>query len=190
MVLDNTALLSHLQTFLGDKLIGHQESFNLLTIEVSRDNIIDTLTALKSDQTWKFRFLTDLCGIHYPDQKGKEIGVIYHLHNLEDNIRLRVKCFFPEENAVIPTMTTVFPAANWMERETYDFFGIQFTGHPDLRRILNVDEMTYHPLLKQYPLEDLGRTDKDDRFFGRTGNNDVEFDKRIDRIMAEKQNKK
>jgi NADH-quinone oxidoreductase subunit C len=77
----------------------------------------------------------------------------------------------------MPTVTVLWPAANWMERETFDFFGVNFEGHPDLRIILNVEDMDYNPMLKQYPLEDDTRTDKDDRFFGRDGNKGVSFDK-------------
>ena len=80
---------------------------------------------------------------------------------------MRIKCFVAAATPEVPTLTTLFDAANWMERETFDFYGIQFVGHPDLRRILNMDEMDYHPLLKQYALEDETRDDKDDRFFGR-----------------------
>jgi NADH-quinone oxidoreductase subunit C len=72
-----------------------------------------------------------------------------------------------EDNLEILTITDLYAAANWMERETFDFFGIQFVGHPNLTRILNVDDMDYHPMLKAYALEDETRTDKDDTFFGR-----------------------
>jgi NADH-quinone oxidoreductase subunit C len=77
----------------------------------------------------------------------------------------------------MPTATVLWPTANWMERETFEFYGINFVGHPDLRIILNVEDMDYHPLLKQYPLEDDTRTDKDDRYFGRDDNKGVHFDK-------------
>ena len=113
------------------------------------------------------QFLTDVCGIHYPDNAGKELGVIYHLHSLQNNLRLRIKCFMPNDAPEIDTVSSVFASANWQERETFDFYGIHFTGHPDLRRILNVDEMDYFPLRKEYPLEDQTRTDKDDTYFGR-----------------------
>ena len=97
----------------------------------------------------------------------KQIAIMYQLHSLTHNWRIRLKIYLPEENAVTPTLTTLFSAANWMERETYDFFGVNFVGHPNLIRILNVDEMDYFPLRKEYPLEDQSRTDKDDEMFGR-----------------------
>lgn len=114
-----------------------------------------------------FNFLTDLTGVHFPNQEGAELGVVYHLHNLYENIRVRVKLFVPIAQPDVFTATKLFSGANWMERETYDFFGINFVGHPDLRRILNADEMDYFPMRKEYTLEDPQRTDKDDEMFGR-----------------------
>jgi NADH-quinone oxidoreductase subunit C len=102
-----------------------------------------------------------------PEQSGREIGVVYHLHNLMENYRLRVKAWMPAADPQISTVTDIWAGANWMERETYDFFGILFKGHPNLKRILNVDHMDVFPLRKEFPLEDTTRTDKDDRFFGR-----------------------
>jgi NADH-quinone oxidoreductase subunit C len=102
--------------------------------------------------------------------------VIYHLHNWPENVRLRVKIFFPADDPHVPTATTLWPTANWMERQEYDFFGVVFTGHPDLRRILNVDDLDVFPLRKEYRLEDGTRTDKDDRFFGRDGHVGRSFD--------------
>jgi NADH-quinone oxidoreductase subunit C len=89
------------------------------------------------------------------------------LHNLYNNQRIRLKIFLPQEKPVTETLTQVFPSANWMERETFDFFGVVFEGHPDLRRILNVDEMIIFPMRKEYPLEDQTREDKQDEMFGR-----------------------
>jgi NADH-quinone oxidoreductase subunit C len=131
---------------------------------------------LRDDEQLQFNFLTTLCGIHYPDQTGQELGVVYHLHNWHDNIRLRVKIFFPKDDPHVPSATGLWPTANWMERQEYDFFGIVFTGHPDLRRILNVDDLDVFPLRKEYRLEDGTRTDKDDRFFGRDGHVGQTFD--------------
>ena len=128
--------------------------------------IHDVIAFLKEDETMGFTFLTDLCGIHYPD-RGLPLGVVYHLHNLEKNRRIRLKTFVTAGHPHVASVTDLFATANWMERETYDFYGIIFDGHPDLRRILNVDYMDYFPLRKEYPLEDPTREDKDDRFFGR-----------------------
>ena len=94
---------------------------------------------------------------------------------------MRLEVFIPFDDPLMPTATTLWPSANWMERETFEFYGITFEGHPDLRVILNVADMDYHPLLKHYPLEDETRTDKDDRFFGREGNTTQTFDERPDR---------
>lgn len=114
-----------------------------------------------------FNFLTDLTGVHYPDRTDEELCVVYHLHNLRANIRLRFKVYVPVAKPDIFTATAVFSGANWMERETYDFFGINFVGHPNLIRILNVEQMDYFPMRKEYKMEDPTRTDKDDEMFGR-----------------------
>ena len=117
----------------------------------------------------KFRFLTDLTAIHYPNQPGRELAVVYHLHNLVDNVRLRFKLFVPVAKPDVFTATALYESANWMERETFDFFGVNFVGHPNLKRILNVDEMEYFPMRKEFPMEDQTRIDKDDAMFGRGG---------------------
>lgn len=141
-----------------------EEPYGMLTIEVDT-SIIHQVIAFLRDKMG-FNFLTDLTGIHYPE-KDKALGVVYHLHNLQDNVRMRLKTFVPAESPDVPTLTDLYAAANWMERETYDFFGINFIGHPNLQRILNVEYLDYFPLRKEYPLEDPTREDKEDRFFGR-----------------------
>jgi NADH-quinone oxidoreductase subunit C len=93
--------------------------------------------------------------------------MVYQLHNLVTNQRIRLKIFLSADNPTTPTLTTVFSAANWMEREAYDFFGVISTRHPNLKRILNVDDMLIFPMRKEYPLEDQTREDKDDLMFGR-----------------------
>jgi NADH-quinone oxidoreductase subunit C len=142
------------------------EPYGLLTVETGREQIIDLLSFLKTDDALRFIFLTDITAVHYPEQE-KQTGVIYHLHSLTTNTRIRVKVFLADGDVHIPTATTVWEGANWMERETYDFFGVIFDGHPDLRRILNVDDMTAFPMRKEFPLEDPNRVDKKDYFFGR-----------------------
>jgi NADH-quinone oxidoreductase subunit C len=163
----NEVIVERVQAQFGDDVLEAHESYGMLTLVVKTERILDTLRFLKEDEQLKFNFLTDECGIHYPDNKGKELGMIYHLHSFYTNTRVRVETFFPVENPVVPSATALWNAANWMERETYDFFGIIFDGHPDLRRILNVDDMDYFPMLKQYPLEDGTREDKNDKMFGR-----------------------
>lgn len=164
--ISNQTVLERLINQFGKGVSAATEPYGLLTFETSKEDIIPILSFLKNDAELKFNFLTDITGIHYP---GTElpIGVIYHLHSLTNNIRLRIKVFLEEINPVVPSATDLWQGANWMERETYDFFGITFEGHPGLYRILNVDDMTVFPMRKEYPLEDPNRVDKKDFFFGR-----------------------
>lgn len=149
-----------------DAVISSSEPYGFLTLEVKKEELKKVIHHLK-ESSLNFIFLTDICGIHFPDKKEKELGVIYHLHNLQENFRIRLKTFFPKDNAEVETVTDLFSGANWMERETFDFYGIKFKGHPDLRVIMNTEELGYNPLLKEYALEDGTRTDKDDAMFGR-----------------------
>jgi len=160
-------LVEKLQNQFGDELTNAYESYGMTTLVIDHNRIFEAMKFLKEDPELNYHFLTDLCGIHYPDNAGQEIGVVYHLHNFMTNKRLRVETFFSSENPSVASMTPLWSAANWMERETYDFYGIIFEGHPDLRRILNVDDLGYFPMLKQYPLEDATREDKNDKMFGR-----------------------
>ena len=143
------------------------EPYNLLTISTNRETIISLLEFLYHDEALQVQFLTTLCGMHYPENKDRELGVVYHMHSLQNNFRIRIKVFFPVEDPEVPTATNLFATANWMERETFDFYGVIFTGHPNLRRILNVDEMDFFPMRKEIPLEDQTREDKRDFMFGR-----------------------
>lgn len=147
-------------------ILAEDMSSDMLTLTVDKEVIHEVIRILKEDEALQFTFLTTLCGIHYPDRE-LPLGVIYHLHNLHENIRVRVKTFVTLEHPNLPTVTDLFSAANWMERETYDFYGIIFDGHPNLIRILNVEYLDFFPMRKEYPLEDPTREDKDDRFFGR-----------------------
>ncbi|WP_181304739.1 NADH-quinone oxidoreductase subunit C [Rufibacter sp. XAAS-G3-1] len=165
--LTNELLVQTLQEKFGDQLFDMHEPYGLVTVTTTRENIIPMLQALYDDAFLQFQFLTTLCGIHYPDSKGQELGVIYHLHSLVHNVRLRIKIFFSEDDAVVPTATNLYQTANWMERETFDFYGIRFEGHPNLIRILNVEEMEAFPMRKEFPLEDQTREDKINTFFGR-----------------------
>jgi len=163
----NEFLLEKLNEAFGDKIHSAELPYGMLTIVIDPASILDILLWLHEDKILKFRFLTDICGSHYPDAKDQELCVIYHVQSMENNIRLRMKAFVPASHPEIPSATSLYSSANWMERETYDFYGILFNGHPNLKRILNVDEMDYFPLRKEYPLEDATRTDKEDQYFGR-----------------------
>jgi len=167
MALTNDIIKQQLIGKFGQDVSDWNESFGMLTFTSKKDLNLKVLQFLFDDPSLQFRFLTDLCGVHYPARKGEEIAVVYHLHNLVDNVRLRYKVFTAAENPEIYSATALYASANWMERETYDFFGIHFIGHPNLKRILNADEMDYFPMLKQYPLEERSRVDKDDEMFGR-----------------------
>jgi NADH-quinone oxidoreductase subunit C len=139
----------------------------MLTFETPKDNNLKVMQFLFDDTELRFQFLTDITAVHYPDQTGRELAVVYHLHNLVDNVRIRFKVFASIAHPDVFTATSLYASANWMERETYDFYGINFVGHPNLKRILNVDEMDYFPMRKEFPLEDQTRIDKDDDMFGR-----------------------
>ena len=162
----NEFVLEALTREFPDSVISSSEPYGMLTVEIKKDDIKKVIHYLK-DSTLEFNFLTDICGIHYPETQDKEIGVIYHLHNMMANFRIRLKVFMTRENIEVDSIVDLYAGANWMERETYDFYGIKFKGHPDLRPILNMEDLGYHPMLKEYILEDGTRTDKNDAMFGR-----------------------
>ena len=166
-MLTNEHIKERLKEKFPEQIGGFEEPYGMLTFEAPKDFNLKVLNFLYDDEELKFRFLTTLGGVHYPDNKGKELAVVYHLHNLVDNVRIRFKIFMDIQFPDVYTATGLFSAANWMERETYDFYGVNFVGHPNLKRILNVDEMDYFPLRKEFPLEDQSRSDKDDEMFGR-----------------------
>ncbi|MCC7301717.1 MAG: NADH-quinone oxidoreductase subunit C [Bacteroidia bacterium] len=156
-----------LKATFGDAILASSMDYDFPVFEVKRDKIEEIARFLYDDPDMGFRFLTTLCGLHFPEQKGKELGVMYQFHNLPKNHRIRIKTFFPVSDPTVPSLTGIFASANWQERQEYDFFGIRFTGHPNLKRILNMDEMNYYPMRKEYRVEDGGRSDKNDAMFGR-----------------------
>ena len=160
-------VLARLQEKVGEGILASQIEYDFPVFIVKRENIHEVLKFLKEDAAMNYHFLTSMCGLHYPEDKGKEFGVMYQLHNMPENKRIRLKTFFPENNCEVPTATTLWPTANWMERQEYDFYGINFKGHPDLRRILNMDDITFFPMRKEFPLEDPTRDDINDAMFGR-----------------------
>ena len=143
------------------------EALDFPTVVVEKSVVPSVLKVLFDDAALQVRFLTDLCGVHFPDYSPPLLGVVYHVHSLVLNQRLRIKAFCCVSESRFPSVTEVYACANWMERETYDFYGIVFEGHPNLKRILNEDSMDYFPMRKEYKLEDGSRLDKEDVMFGR-----------------------
>jgi NADH-quinone oxidoreductase subunit C len=163
MEMENDTIIGKLQVRFGSDILSVDTTSDMPSVLVSKAAIHEVVGFLKAEG---YQFLTDLCGVHYPDQ-ALELGVVYHLHDFAKNRRIRIKTFVAKDQPVLPTVTDIFSGANWMERETYDFYGILFEGHPNLIRILNVEYLDYFPMRKEYPLEDPTREDKDDRYFGR-----------------------
>jgi NADH-quinone oxidoreductase subunit C len=167
MAIDNQYIQAKLTEKFGDLVFNFEDSYGMLSFEAPKEQNLKVLQYLYDEPTLGFQFLTDLCAVNYPDDKGRELAVVYHLHNLQTNTRIRFKVFTSIENTDVFTASKLFSAADWMERETFDFYGVNFVGHHNLKRILNVDEMDYFPLRKEFPLEDQTRIDKDDEMFGR-----------------------
>ena len=161
----NDLILEKLSQNFADNISHPQEIHGVFTVEVQPAALKKVVSCLKTELS--FIFLTDICAVHYPEKAGKEFQVVYHLHNLVDNKRLRLKANLSQENIEIDSLCELYAGANWMERETFDFYGVKFKNHPDLRPILNMDDLGYHPLRKEYRLEDETRTDKNDAMFGR-----------------------
>lgn len=158
-------IISILKEKYEDQILLVETPYEFLTVILKKDKIKEIIHYLYHHEGTKFQFLTTLFGVHYPDQN--EIAVVYQLHNMVSNQRVRLKIYLPADKPSTPTITDIFAGANWMERETYDFFGVNFEGHPKLKRILNVEDMIIFPMRKEYPLEDQTREDKNNAMFGR-----------------------
>ena len=126
------------------------DDFNQLQISISADQILDVVDFIKNDEACEFRQITDIAGVDFPDRL-KRFDVIYHFLSFKHNSRLRIKIVIGEDES-IPSITSIFPAANWFEREAFDMYGIQFKDHPDLRRILTDYGFEGYPLRKDFPL--------------------------------------
>jgi NADH-quinone oxidoreductase subunit C len=143
-------LSGYLSDRLGVKLLGAKVALGELTIEVPRDDLIEVITLLRDDSLCRFGSLIDICGVDYPDREQR-FDVVYHLLSPWLNHRIRVRIVTDEAHPV-PSLTGLFPGADWYEREAFDLYGILFSGHPDLRRILTDYGFQGHPLRKDFPL--------------------------------------
>jgi len=135
---------------LGDMLLAVKTSFGELTLIVELDQILKVLKVLRDEPRLRFVVLLDICGVDYPE-RARRFDVVYHLLSPYQNARVRVK-FETDEDTAVPSAVGLFPTANWYEREAYDLYGVLFTGHPDLRRILTDYGFEGHPLRKDFPL--------------------------------------
>jgi NADH-quinone oxidoreductase subunit C len=166
-MINNQEIVEEVVGQFGEKVFAFEEPYGMLTFSADTTQLVEVVKFLKEHARFKFTFLTDVTAVHYPEDKGKEICSVCHLHSWENGVRVRIKVYAPIEQPDVPSLTGLFESANWLEREAFDFFGVNYVNHPDLRRILNMDEMEYHPLRKEYPLEDGTRNDKIDALFGR-----------------------
>lgn len=165
--MSNTAL-SDLGTYIADKLEneirGYSVAFDELTIEARAEHIVKVLTFLRDDPECRFKSLMDICGVDYPE-RAKRFDVVYHMLSMKLNQRIRIKVKADEET-MVPSAVGVFAAANWFEREAWDMYGIFFSDHPDLRRILTDYGFQGHPLRKDFPVSgfvELRYSDEDKR---------------------------
>ena len=140
----------HVATSLGPAVLDRQITYGELTVLVAAEDIVRVLTFLRDDPRCLFVSLMDLCGADYPGRE-KRFDVVYHLISYRHNRRIRVKVE-ADEVTPVPSVIDVFPTANWFEREAYDLYGILFSGHPDLRRLLTDYGFEGHPLRKDFPL--------------------------------------
>ena len=163
-----SALGEHIAAKLGPAVTGHSVTFGELTINADAAEINTVLTFLRDDPECRFVCFIDICGADYP-ARAKRFDVLYHLLSPYKNHRVRVK-IQADEDTQVPSAIPVFPAANWYERETFDLYGVLFSDHPDLRRILTDYGFSGHPLRKDFPL---------------TGHVEVRYDDEAKRVVYE-----
>ncbi len=143
------AMRERVVALLGNHIIEESVAFGELTVRVHRETILECVRMLHDDPDTRFISMVDVCGADYPDREER-FEVVYHLLSPTKNARVRLKVITDDENPV-PSITPVFPGADWFEREAYDFYGILFSGHPDLRRILTDYGFDGYPLRKDFP---------------------------------------
>ena len=144
-------ILEKIKELLGNKIIDSGVEKEQRWVNISHDDIVSALLALKGKFSPPFDFLTDLCGVdNYPG--NPRFQVVYHLFSTDTKDSVRIKVDVPEDTLTIPSSISVWSAANWLEREAYDMYGIRFSGRPDLRRILMHEDFLEYPQRKDFPL--------------------------------------
>lgn len=141
-----------LKELFPNDIVSVREFRDEVTVSLNKNNIVSILKYLHDDPSTDFDYLQDLCGMDYPKKKPR-FEVVYHLYSIKNKRMLRLKALVPEDDCRIHSVTSIWKGADWHERECFDMFGIYFTGHPDLRRILMPEDWTGHPLRKDYPLK-------------------------------------
>ena len=143
------ALPERVATLLGDRIIEQIVTHGEFTVRLHRETILEAVTLLRDDEACRFVSIIDVCGVDYPAREER-FEVVYHLLSPSRNLRIRLKVD-ADEDTMLPSISSVFPGAQWFEREAYDLYGIQFVNHPDLRRILTDYGFDGHPLRKDFP---------------------------------------
>lgn len=161
-------LADYIALKLGDTIVGWHIEYSELTVVVVREQIVTVLKQLRDDPRCQFQCLIDICGVDYPARE-RRFDVVYHLLSLRQNLRIRLKVE-TDEKTPVPSVLDVHPCANWFEREAFDLYGILFSNHPDLRRILTDYGFRGHPLRKDFPL---------------TGYVEVRYDDELKRVVYE-----
>jgi NADH-quinone oxidoreductase subunit C len=153
---DGQAILARLRGHLGERVLETHDFRGDSTAVIARDAVVDSLALCRDDPDLAFDLLMDITAVDYLKFPGREDGprfdVVYHLYSVSRNHRIRVKTPVEQDDARVPTVSHLWPIANWLEREVWDMFGIRFDGHPDLRRLLLPDEFVGHALRKDYPI--------------------------------------
>ncbi|MDX2238197.1 MAG: NADH-quinone oxidoreductase subunit C [Hyphomonadaceae bacterium] len=160
---------AHIASALGRAIRGYHVAHGELTLLAEADDIVTVLTFVRDDKRTQMTTLIDICGVDYPERAPKRFDVVYHLLSMRRNLRLRVKIEADDETPV-PSVTGVHPSADWFERETFDMYGVLFSGHPDLRRLLTDYGFEGFPLRKEFPL---------------TGYVEVRYDPEQERVVYE-----
>lgn len=164
--LTNEFLENLLKEQFGDKILKSEVIQNQLQMEINGKDILEIVTFVKNDERCQFDYLVDIGGVDYLKipERPERFGVIYVLQNMTSYFRFVIRAYVSEENPEISSLTGLYEAANWAEREVYDMYGVEFKNHPDLRRILMPDYYEYHPLRKDYPLKGRGERENFPRY--------------------------
>jgi len=147
----NHPLVKKLKERLGDAVLEASEFLGQLSIAIAPERVVEACRVLRDDEETPFNYLSDLTCVHYPDNRSAPFQVVYNLYSISKNERVRLNV--DTNGAGVESVTSIWPSADWMEREVYDLFGVSFHNHPDLRRILLPPDWDGHPLRKDYPLE-------------------------------------